>query len=441
MLQRSLGNQVMQRLSDSRAVIQLQTDPTPPANILEQRRKEQNEELVEGIGTGQEIEDAGEGVASIEAGTPPQSFGESEEEGEERLEPSPVQTKPANQPVSEHEVISPNAVLRSLDGGFPMDDHLKENMENVFGERFSGVKFYTNQRANTLAASLGAQAFTIGNHIAFAGGRYQPGTNEGQKLIAHELTHVVQQRRGLSNELLPGGIGRPGDKFEMEADRMAEQIGRQENTRSGVSPLVTSDPARESQGQGIYRKNVIQLFSGSAAATYARTWATGTNPAYGRFGNDCTNFASQAMEAGGWTMLTGSGYCADRTKDSVWWFTPGGCTYTACPWSWCPTVKSINASYTWGGAHNFSNFVRASGRGTHASTVWDLNVGDVLQMDFSGGGHIGHTMVATQKTGTNLFFSYHTSDHLDEPFWPDGTNPGILARNPDPPTKYWGWKM
>jgi hypothetical protein len=186
---------------------------------------------------------------------------------------------------------------------------------------------------------------------------------------------------------------------------------------------------------------VIQLFTGSAAASYARTWASSTNPAYGRFSNDCTNFVSQAMEAGGWSMITGSSYCDDRKKDSVWWFNPGGCTYTACPWSWCPTVKSVNASYTWGGAQNFFDFVRTSGRGTAASKVRDLDVGDVLQMDFSGGGHIGHTMIVTNKTSSNLYLSYHTSDHLDEPFWPEGTKTGILGRNPDPPTKYYGWKM
>lgn len=414
-------------------VIQLQTDPRPPEDIMEARRRAGLLELVELPGAAEEIGDTGEGIASIEAGTP---FGTSKKAVEEEETPasSPVQAKPAHSPFGSHEVISPRTVLNKLDSGSPMDRDLKRDMEGFCGERFGTVKLHTGQRANSLAASLGTEAFTIGTNIAFAEGKFQPGTVEGRKLIAHELTHVVQQRRGISGDLQQRGIGHPGDEYEVEADHMAEQVSLAAKSRSMDLPVAKAGSSSAMQGESVAMKNAIQLFSGSAAAAYARTWATGSNPAYGRFGNDCTNFASQAMEAGGWTMLVGGGYCADRTKDSVWWFKRDGCDRT---WP----IPNVHASHTWGGAHNFYNFVKASVRGAAVSRVADLNVGDVLQMDFSGGGHIGHTMIVTQKNATNLFFSYHTSDHLDEPFWPHGTNPGILARNPDPPTKYHGWNM
>ena len=375
-----------------------------------------------------EFEDRGEGVMSIEAGTPFMASPVTKEEEKAR----PVQAKAAHGDVGARPAVNPDAIVRAMPNGSPVDGPLRNSMEGFFGTDFGDVQFHTGPRVQALAGSLGAQAFTIGNHVAFAAGRYQPHTTEGQRLIAHELTHVVQQRQGISGVLLADGIGRPGDGYERQADEMAERY-----TRGGPAAKANAGAQRRGAAAGA----AIQLFSGSAAASYARTWALTTNSTYGRFGNDCTNFVSQSMDAGGWTHLIGSGYCDDRTSDSVWWFRSGGCEYTACPWSWCPTVKTINASYTWGGAQNFFNFVRASGRGTGAGHVMDLSEGDVLQMDFSGSGHIGHSMVVTSKSASNLFLSYHTSDHLNEPFYPDGTNSGILARNPNPPTKYYGWKM
>jgi hypothetical protein len=442
--QRQLGNQAVQRLSlNSYPVIQLQSDPTPPAEVLERQRQAGASRLAAAQETGQEISDMGQGVATIEGGGPLILPLGAEEEEESAPVTSALQAKSAPQSPRPPLPVAPRAVLQSLGQGTPIGEPVRSGMEIGFGAAglpgsFHGVEVHTGARANRLAASLGAYAFTIGNHVAFASGKYQPGTHDGRKLIAHELTHVIQQQQGITTDLQSAGIGRPGDKYEQEADRMAAQVVHQTNDKSSNSLGEPSKSALAGQSVG---PKVIQLFTGSAAASYARTWASSTNPAYGRFSNDCTNFVSQAMEAGGWSMITGSSYCDDRKKDSVWWFNPGGCTYTACPWSWCPTVKSVNASYTWGGAQNLFDFVRTSGRGTAASKVRDLDVGDVLQMDFSGGGHIGHTMIVTNKTSSNLYLSYHTSDHLDEPFWPEGTKTGILGRNPDPPTKYYGWKM
>lgn len=353
-------------------------------------------------------------------------------EEEESPETSPVQTKAVHQALRQHQVISPSAVLNSLDSGSSIDSHLRSSMEGSFGESFSTVRFHTGPQANALAASLGAQAFTIGNNIAFAEGKYQPHTTEGKKLIIHELTHVIQQRQGLSGEIMRDGIGQPGDKYEMEANQMAEQMSSQHHSRSTISQS-RADSFSESQNQGFFRKHAIQLFSGSAAAAYARSWAMSTNPVYGDFGSDCTNFVSQAMEAGGWTMIVGSEYCADREKSSVWWFKRNGCERRF--------LSNVHASHTWGGAANFSFFLRRSGRGTLAAHVMDLNIGDVLQINRPGGGKKDHTMVVTQKTASNLYLSYHSDKLLDEPFYPDGSKPGILARNPHPPQDYYGWNI
>ena len=67
-------------------------------------------------------------------------------------------------------------------------------MEKAFGEDFSNVRLHTNQASESLNAKLNAKAFTFGQDIYFARGAYQPGSAEGDKLLAHELTHTLQQR-------------------------------------------------------------------------------------------------------------------------------------------------------------------------------------------------------------------------------------------------------
>jgi hypothetical protein len=86
------------------------------------------------------------------------------------------------------------AQVKGLKGdGEPLKPKDRQFFENRFGADFSHVKIHTNRKAAGLAESINARAFTYGNHIAFDKGEFQPGTTEGKKLIAHELTHVVQQ--------------------------------------------------------------------------------------------------------------------------------------------------------------------------------------------------------------------------------------------------------
>ena len=87
-------------------------------------------------------------------------------------------------------------------------------------------------------------------------------------------------------------------------------------------------------------------FNRAAAIKYASQYAITPNNCFPPYPNDCTSFVSQCMLAGGWPMLGGSVF--DRTDDTVWW--------------WGKSLLT-NASYTWGGAHNFSRFVALSGRG------------------------------------------------------------------------------
>jgi ribonuclease HI len=94
-------------------------------------------------------------------------------------------------------------------------------MDRAFGSDFSGVRVHTDDRADRLNRSLDARAFTTGKDVFFRQGEYQPGSPAGNKLLAHELTHVVQQTENVRAKMT---IGQPGDRYEQEADRVAEQV-------------------------------------------------------------------------------------------------------------------------------------------------------------------------------------------------------------------------
>jgi hypothetical protein len=78
-------------------------------------------------------------------------------------------------------------------GGYPVDTKLQRQVEASTGEDFKDVRIHTDAEADVLNRDLGALAFTIGRDVFFRAGCYKPNQKEGQRLIAHELTHVVQQ--------------------------------------------------------------------------------------------------------------------------------------------------------------------------------------------------------------------------------------------------------
>jgi hypothetical protein len=89
--------------------------------------------------------------------------------------------------------------LLARGSGRPLNDSTREEMEARFGEDFSDVRVHAGGSAAISAAALHANAFTSGRDVVFGEGFYSPGTSRGKKLLAHELAHVVQQRRGGPN--------------------------------------------------------------------------------------------------------------------------------------------------------------------------------------------------------------------------------------------------
>jgi Domain of unknown function (DUF4157) len=90
-------------------------------------------------------------------------------------------------------------------GGRPLDPATQENMETAFGEDFQDVRVHTGGDATASAQRLGANAYTVGHDVVFSD-KYDPGSSDGQRVLAHELAHVVQQRSGpVEGPPNPGG--------------------------------------------------------------------------------------------------------------------------------------------------------------------------------------------------------------------------------------------
>ncbi|MEH2229031.1 MAG: DUF4157 domain-containing protein [Nostoc sp.] len=96
------------------------------------------------------------------------------------------------------------SIQQERGSGQPLSDDIRQPMEQAFGTDFSAVKIHTDNRSDQLNQSIQARAFTTGQDIFFRQGEYAPESHGGKELLAHELTHVVQQNgSALGRKLLP----------------------------------------------------------------------------------------------------------------------------------------------------------------------------------------------------------------------------------------------
>lgn len=111
--------------------------------------------------------------------------------------------------------------------GGALDEGMAAKAGGAMGHDFSDVNVHTDTTADTLARSVGARAFTTGNDIFFREGEYQPQSQHGQSLLAHELTHVVQQGAAAPSVQGKMTVNDPDDAFEAEADQVADAVMNQ----------------------------------------------------------------------------------------------------------------------------------------------------------------------------------------------------------------------
>lgn len=124
-------------------------------------------------------------------------------------------------------------------GGSPLPAEVRDEMQGRLGHDFGDVRVHTDSRADQSAKAVQAHAYTVGSDVVFQRDQYNPDSEDGKKMLAHELTHVVQQRKGpVDGTSAPGGItvSDPGDRFEREAAATAESVmaGPAPGLRSGT---------------------------------------------------------------------------------------------------------------------------------------------------------------------------------------------------------------
>src|SRR5271165_4476358 len=149
-------------------------------------------------------------------------------------------------------------------GGRPLPPTSREHMENAFSFDFAAVRVHTGAAAHNAASALGARALTTGTDILFRADEYQPGTQGGDRLLAHELAHVVQQAHGL-----PQGILDTGATDHLERAAIPE-AGTQSNASTPHSPtdaglrggVGASPPAAGGSPRTVGNQAVSRLMNG-----------------------------------------------------------------------------------------------------------------------------------------------------------------------------------
>lgn len=119
--------------------------------------------------------------------------------------------------------------------GQPLEPQLRTTMERRFERDFSGVRVHADDMAARSAQAVDAQAYTVAPHIVFGAGRYEPSSRNGQHLLSHELTHIVQQ-----GGHQPAAADLNIDSATSPAEREAEQISRSDGDSSSSSPKKVS---------------------------------------------------------------------------------------------------------------------------------------------------------------------------------------------------------
>jgi len=224
------------------------------------------------------------------------------------------------------------------------------------------------------------------------------------------LTHLTSLRRDGSAWVIESD----DNQFGIQSNPIEGQAKPVDMQPSGTDRLASSNGYRvfiplivQGSSQVATTQEVANLDTTNAtlAATYSREAASGyalarggqsNENGYHDFGNNCTNFISQCLKAGGWPEKTGYYKSTDG-----WWYHGLWPTYAAYPWH--------NAHYWWW-------FTQNTGRGTILSSIWDLWFGDILQYDWQKDGTVDHSAIVSSRSynGT-IYMAQHTSNYASKP--------------------------
>ncbi|MFD5633416.1 DUF4157 domain-containing protein [Streptomyces sp. NPDC127077] len=133
--------------------------------------------------------------------------------------------------------------------GQPLDRSVRSRMEGGFSHDLSDVRVHTDARAAQSARALTARAYTFGRNVVFGADQYRPGSRQGERILAHELAHVVQQQAVPGNLHQATSLAVTADPLEQEAHTAAEVVSG--GGRTLISGRVTSD--------GVIQRDTIEV--------------------------------------------------------------------------------------------------------------------------------------------------------------------------------------
>lgn len=176
-IQRTIGNKAVGNM------LSIQTKMTvgPVGDAYEQEADQVGKEVADHIAAS---ENSGASASNVQ-----RSEGAESEEEE-------LQMKPSAGGAFEAEAGIESQIKSKQGSGSKMDAPIQAKMESAFGADFSNVNIHNDAESSKINESLGAEAFATGNDVFFREGRYNPDSRDGQELLGHELTHVIQQRGG-----------------------------------------------------------------------------------------------------------------------------------------------------------------------------------------------------------------------------------------------------
>jgi hypothetical protein len=274
-------------------------------------------------------------------------------------EEGPIQAKQAAGHAAEAPTGLPVQISQVRGGGQAIPESLRAFLEPRFGHDFSRVRIHTDALAANVAYSLNARAFTLGHNLVFGAGEYAPTTDAGRRLLAHELTHVIQQG---------------------EAPPMPQRPQRDENRLSGgarealVSPRPLATPSRDN---GPHTVHHISTVSGESKTIRRVKWNPNTSTGRvsypwgtGPSGDilEAATDAGTSMEI--WRPHNGTTYWCHG-------YTFGGSTAKGGPYSmWGKTVPTVLKDDGWqqvfsclAQAQDILVFFDAGGRAMHSGIV------------------------------------------------------------------------
>jgi len=231
------------------------------------------------------------------------------------------------------QATAPDAVqsgIRNSTGGHALSDEVRGFMEPRFNADFGNVRIHSDQEAAHLSNRLGARAFAHKNHIYFSRGQYQPGTSQGKQLLAHELTHTIQQGHAVqrspqvSTASSPPQVQRLGlqDALDYFADKAANIPGFTMLTVIiGFNPINQRSVDRSAAN---ILRAMVEMVPGGHMISQAldnhgvfnrvATWAEQQFATLGDIGSDLVSSLDRFLDSLSWTDIFDLGGVWSRAK-------------------------------------------------------------------------------------------------------------------------------